>query len=579
MHAFVKSRIRNASVSAIAPPITSPDHSVALASLAAKILYRSPLPSLSSGLPIFILNSAALPSAKDVSFDALLPYVLSRLPDEDELIGGKGYEVVFFAGGEEGGSREKEKPSPAWMFRAYHVLSRATRKRLMRLWIVHERRWVRVCVEALSAVVSPKFRRKVAHVSSLQALSVHVPLEDLLIPPAVHYYDRAGPRKRQTLRVRRAFGVAEPLPVSADGSHRLPRVLRESTSFLLLDKNIRTEGLFRVSARVVAVDILADAYDRGQKFVVWKEGDSVLTFPHFQEALGDIMPGEIEQTEGFGIHAAAGLIKRWYAELKEPIFPTSSYAYMKEIYGQAAESTLTTLYEYLKPDTDPSHILSTSRQILTSHLLPLLAKVAENQDFNHMTPKNLARCVAPNLIRGSNSFEEVEMAEIVSSFLQSAVSNWKALSSQLGLDDGLFLDSLRIPEAIRDREDPPEQIQSSETSGQLGIEDELNGITMVDYDEDMEGATELDSPVLPPRPETTISCEENPKSAVVLRKPAPALKSSPLVADSSAVAASAGVDRATYDLEDSATGNGEPKLQIPSSVARKPVSNVVAPSD
>ena len=508
--------------------------------------------------------------------------MLSRLPDEDELIGGKGYEVVFFAGGEEGGSREKEKPSLAWMFKAYHVLSRATRKRLMRLWIVHERRWVRVCVEAFSAVVSPKFRRKVAHVSSLQALSVHVPLEDLLVPPSVYFYDRTGPRKRQTLRARRAFGVAEPLPVSADGSHRLPRVLRESTSFLLLDQNVRTEGLFRVNARAVAVDVLADAYDRGQKFIVWKERDSVLTFPHFQEGLGNVTPGEIEQTEGFGIHAAAGLIKRWYAELNEPIIPPPSYPYMRKTYGKAAGSTFSTHYETLKldADPDPDHISRTSRQILTLHLLPLLAKVAENQDFNHMTSKNLALCIAPNLIRGSDPLQEVDMSEIVSFFLEAAIVNWKALSAQLGLDDSRFQDSLRIPEAIRDREDPPEQIPSSEALGQLGIEDELDGITMVDNDEDIEDAQELDVPTLPPRPEMPASYnDENPKLANVPRKPAPALKSSTVVTDSSAFTASASVNRSMNNLEDSAIRSGELKQHVPGSVARKPVSNAIAPSD
>ena len=610
MHAFVKQRIRNASVSAVAPKEGSEDHSTALAALATKILYRSPLKS-PSDLPIFILNSAALPNAKETSFDALLPYVLSRLPNEDELIGGKGYEIVFFAGGDEGGGgasssrAEKEKPSVAWMFKAYHVLSRATRKRLQRLYIVHERRWVRVCVEAFAHVVSPKFRRKVVHgrswlisyelswasfaslmlsvwtVSTLEALASYLPLEDLLIPPSAYLYARAKPRKRHSSGIKRAFGVANPLPISSDGSYRLPRVLRESTSFVLLDQNIRTEGLFRVNARAATVDILAEAYDRGQKFVIWKEKDSVLTYSHFQEGLGDVIPEEIEHTEGFGVQAAAGLIKRWYAELKEPIFPTSSYLYMKQAYSKgAATITESSLCEDLILDTDHPHIPKTSQMILTAHLLPLLAKVSENQDFNHMSPKSLALCIAPNLTRGSDQLQEVEMSGITSSFLEAAIINWKAVSSRLGLDEIHFQDSLRAPEAIQDREDPPEQGQATPgVPDQLGVEDELDGITMVDNDEEAEDARELEPPFLPPRPDNAPDPQEHlsKPSSAVSRKPAPFTSRNPIasvpISLNETGSAGPGSPIEGFDASDAK------RQTTTSSVSRKPVTKTTASLD
>lgn len=145
-------------------PPSGADYSVDLADKAARIVYRSPLPS-SDGLPIFILNGAALPNADSDDWSEILPYVIARLPDEDELIGGKGYELVFFAGGEvEHGSHvKKKKPSWKWFVDAHEALSRAMRKRLQKLYLVHERRWTRFMMETFSTVVSPKFRKKTIH--------------------------------------------------------------------------------------------------------------------------------------------------------------------------------------------------------------------------------------------------------------------------------------------------------------------------------------------------------------------------------------------------------------------------------
>lgn len=171
MRSQVAKRLRTNSValSAVPPALNSREYSIPLANLAARILYRSPLPS-PRDLPVYILNSWGFPDAREVDYDALLPYVLARLPDDEQLIGGQEYEVVFFAGG--GGGNEatpktKSTPSWGWFLQAYQILTRATRKRLQKLYIVHEKNWIRVLVEAFATVVSPKVRKKVVHGKSL----------------------------------------------------------------------------------------------------------------------------------------------------------------------------------------------------------------------------------------------------------------------------------------------------------------------------------------------------------------------------------------------------------------------------
>ncbi len=155
-------------LAAFPPPKESAEYSSDLAEVARRIAYRSPVPS-KSGLPIYVLSAASFPDAREVDFDQLLPYILARLPGEDELLGGQNYEVIFFAGGEVDGyvSAKKTRPRWGWFLQAYQVFSRALRKRLQRLYLVHETSWVRIIFEAFSTVVSPKSRKKIVYGKSL----------------------------------------------------------------------------------------------------------------------------------------------------------------------------------------------------------------------------------------------------------------------------------------------------------------------------------------------------------------------------------------------------------------------------
>jgi Rho GTPase-activating protein 1 len=165
MKTHLRARARARSLVAIPPSQASAEYSAPLAKAAASILYKSPIPS-PSGHAVYVLNAAALPDAAEVDYDTLLPYVLARLPGEDDLVNGAEYEVVFFAGAgatESVTAAKKARPGWGWFFQAYHVLTRAMRKRIQKLYIVHERTWVRVLAEMFSTVVSPKFRKKIVH--------------------------------------------------------------------------------------------------------------------------------------------------------------------------------------------------------------------------------------------------------------------------------------------------------------------------------------------------------------------------------------------------------------------------------
>ncbi|KAF1991114.1 hypothetical protein K402DRAFT_368946 [Aulographum hederae CBS 113979] len=531
MRSNFKRRMRSASMKAVPPPTTSPDYDPALAKVAASILYRSPIPS-PGGLPIYILNSAAFPDIHEVNYDLLLPYVLARLPEEDELLRGTEYEIIFFAGdGADGAtSTRKNRPGWPWFFQAYYELSRAMRKRLQKLYVVHERNWVRILIELFSTIVSPKSRRKIAHVSSLSALAENLPIEDLLIPPSAYLNDRkvAGPDIHAPFATgRRAFGSKRALPRNLSGQSRLPRVLRETTNFVLMDDNMKTEGLFRIPPNNQIKGILREAYDRGQKFIVWREQGTTLPIPPYTGAVDvEAILSDIDQYDTYGVHTAAALIKLWYAELRDPLFPQSSYRELKRLFGNPDEPPAQErLVELLSTESRWPMLSSVAREILTRHLIPLLSTVTSYKQFNKMTAGNLGICFAPALVRGEDAIEDANMSMIVTRILAMSADTWNTgLRDACGVKLDDFDNDLQAPARIEDYDDPLQEATRSYDEASIHVvEEQMSGITM--EDNDREDDNEPPPPPLPPRPSSSRDSNRitAPSHSVQHRKPAPPL--------------------------------------------------------
>lgn len=346
-------------------------------------------------------------------------------------------------------------------------------------------------------------------VSTLSSLALHISVENLLVPPSAYLTDR---RKSREIHVpyisgRRAFGLKDPLPTSSDGSPRLPRVLREATSFVVMDPLVKTPGIFRISARAQTVEILRESYDRGHKFIVWREAATVLAYSHHKEGAGDVSIDEIDQTEGYELHAAAALIKLWYNELHTPIFPPTSYATLEKLYSHPDTSLEPSqLLDILSSTTGWSPLTSVSKKILTMHLLPLLSRIASFSDWNQMTPYNLSVCFAVSLLRGPDPLEDVKISSIIRRLLIAMITHWNVLAPALHTSYADFENSLRLPEAVVDREDPMEEGESPVGGGE--VEAQMNGITLLDNDSsDTEEEELAPLPGVPPRPEASIPNE------------------------------------------------------------------------
>lgn len=364
-------------------------------------------------------------------------------------------------------------------------------------------------------------------VSSLSALALLIPIEDLLIPPSAYLTDRSLCPEIYApyMSGKRAFAVRQPLPISATSTPRLPRVLRESTSFLITDPLLKTEGIFRVNARAVEVEVLKEAYDRAQKFIVWRDGNTFQASPHSKVGFGKFWIEELDQTEGFGVYTAASLVKQWYKDLRTPIFPQESYAALEKFYGNSAQQpSPPQLFDMLSQDAAWSILSPGSRQILTMHLLPMLSRVSEYQDWNQMTPYNLALCFAPIMLCGPDPVQDYKISGIIRRLLEAMIIHWKAdLARSFDMDGFKFEESLRLPEAVEDREDPLEESYQTRPS----VDVQSSGILLIDNDEDSGEEIET-KPPLPPRPQQ-ISKEACllAESSTVKRRPAPSLQTPP----------------------------------------------------
>lgn len=295
-----------------------------------------------------------------------------------------------------------------------------------------------------------------------------------------------------------------------------------------MDALIKTEGLFRISPRAITVDILVEAYDRAQKFIVWRDGDVFLSHGHMKDGAGTVYVDGLDQTEGYEVHAATALIKHWYGELRDPIFPQSCYTALEKFYGMSRDETeipltVPQLLELLSVDGQWTPINQTSRAILTMHLLPLLSRVTEFQDWNQMSAYNLAVCIAPCLIRGPDPIEDMRVSGVIRRVLGALIVHWKVdLAPRFEMDVSKFEDSLRMPEAVGDREDPVPERQGPRTS----LEAQVSGIILVDNESDEE-FDERPPPPLPPRPSPPSIDPAAPGGIPVRRKPAPHVQTLP----------------------------------------------------
>lgn len=135
--------------------------------------------------PLLVLS---LPD-EECDFDQLLPEIIKIVRTNARTTKHEGhyaleYELLIFCAG-------TCRPSWPWLIHNLSKLNKRLRKGLQKLYLVHEKSWIRVCMQLMENIVSPKFARKIRHIRSLAQLAQELgPLmQHIDVPEAARAHD------------------------------------------------------------------------------------------------------------------------------------------------------------------------------------------------------------------------------------------------------------------------------------------------------------------------------------------------------------------------------------------------------
>ncbi|KAL1710361.1 hypothetical protein EV121DRAFT_193081 [Schizophyllum commune] len=322
-----------------------------------------------------VMCASALPDPKEVNYDVLLTRILAYL----NLYVESDYTVVFFAAG------GRHTPGWNWVWKAYRSLSRKYRKNLKRLYIVHSTFFSKMLFSLAGAIISAKFFRKIEYISTLSELAYHVPLTQIDIPPAV-YQENAQYEREIVLPMpvrSSVFGVPLEELMGYDGEKGgIPRVVKDCIQFLR-ETGLHDEGLFRRSPQTTLLRAAQAAYDRGQTVSLETFGDP---------------------------HLAAVLLKKYFRDLPEPIFPDTTYPIIRKCPVPTSDPADMSAVLYIRETILPE--LMPCAYILLSHVLHLMHEVSLMSASNRMDAHNLAIVLCPNLVSSKAPMRDVMMCSI-----------------------------------------------------------------------------------------------------------------------------------------------------------------------
>ena len=361
--------------------------------------------------PILVISACHLPDPAKFDYDLVLQEILHKLDDYVE----SDYVIVLFTAGGE------FRMSWRWLFKAYRALGRKYKKNLKNLYIVHANRWMKLLLDLMKTVISPKFGRKIVNCPTLSKLSEHVPYRQIQVPSAVfdHNVQFESFVKVSDRHVAsspsgdtRQFGVALETLMGPAGERGLPAVISYCIRCLRSMESMNTEGLFRRSPSSVQLKQFKDTFDSRQ-------------LPNIEEY--DSVP-----------HLCAVAVKLFLRELPSPLLPESIYGELAASLSSGGSSSprrssatvsAKTLSQLICLIPEPS-------KLLFVYLLKYFRELTGDPQLvaNHkMTPANIGIVVGPNLVRHENPVLEMEYARLAGQFVSNCLNQWSDLESSSAL--------------------------------------------------------------------------------------------------------------------------------------------------
>ncbi|XP_017266879.1 SLIT-ROBO Rho GTPase-activating protein 3 isoform X2 [Kryptolebias marmoratus] len=225
---------------------------------------------------------------------------------------------------------------------------------------------------------------------------------------------------------------------------QIPVVVESCIRFINLH-GLHHEGIFRVPGSQREVNLIRDAFERGEDPLSDSECD---------------------------LDSVAGVLKLYFRGLEPPLFPYESYA-------QLLESVQ--IEEEMEKAAQIKSILSTFPRpllIVMRYLFAFLNHVSQYSDENMMQPYNLAVCFGPSLLRGMDSDDAVARQPQVNDLVKTMILQ----------HDIIFPGHSELPGPIYEKHMTLEQEycepiteEGDGESEHLPSEDEWEAVAMFDY--------------------------------------------------------------------------------------------------
>jgi hypothetical protein len=189
-----------------------------------------------------------------------------------------------------------------------------------------------------------------------------------------------------------------------------PEAVEQCLLYLRCHNAVNEEGIFRLSGTMEIVELITQRFLAGEPLL-------------------------LSTTKGVDIHVVAGVLKRWFRELPEPVTTFELF----DAFIAATELVLAK-----KGSTESIDVLRRALSVLPPGcsvtlraLLALLYEVSQNSSHNKMTPSNLSIVFAPSLLRANSDDPLVQMMGMqrATQFVELLIVNWPVLDDTPHSDD------------------------------------------------------------------------------------------------------------------------------------------------
>uniref|UniRef100_A0A669FAE3 Rho GTPase activating protein 4 n=1 Tax=Oreochromis niloticus TaxID=8128 RepID=A0A669FAE3_ORENI len=212
--------------------------------------------------------------------------------------------------------------------------------------------------------------------------------------------------------------------ISIFSGQQIPVVVESCIRFINLH-GLHHEGIFRVPGSQREVNLLRDAFERGEDPLSDSECD---------------------------LDSVAGVLKLYFRGLEPPLFPYDSYTQLLECV-QIEEEVEKAVQIKTIVSTFPRPLL-----IVMRYLFAFLNHVSQYSDENMMQPYNLAVCFGPSLLRGMDSDDAVARQPQVNDLVKTMILQ----------HDSIFPSQSELPGPVYEKHMTLEQESPAELSFKQG---------------------------------------------------------------------------------------------------------------